>query len=117
MLILQTLRTYDENSRIFCRRGRHVSAKQCAKTNPARDLKNGIKIDRFPLMFSTLQLNNLQKRQVGNSGDSAIKQSKVLQTRKAIFHDRGKLVIPKKEERDSECSGLDLVRFLSSNKE
>ena len=52
-LNFETLRTYGENCGIFCRRGSHVFPKQCAKTNSARDLKNGIKIGRFPLVFST----------------------------------------------------------------
>ena len=48
--------------------------------HPARVLKNGFKIDRLPLAFSTLQLNNFQYCEVGNPRDPAIKQPRVSQT-------------------------------------
>ena len=51
MPIFKTLWTYDENGRISSRQGKHVSAKQCAKKNPAREGSNRLKNGRFPLVF------------------------------------------------------------------
>jgi len=81
MPILQTFRTYDENSRLSSRHEKHISAKQYTKTNLARDVKNRIKNGRFPLVFSTFQLCIFQNCQVGNSRGLATKQRTAFQTR------------------------------------
>jgi len=92
-VIFQTLWTYDENSRISSRHGKHVLAKQCAKTNSARDVKNWIKTVRFPLVFLYFVLRSLQIAQYENSRDSATKRPKSFWTAKdkkraALGHDR-----------------------------
>jgi len=60
--------------------GEETIFKQCAKSNPAQDLKNWVKIDRFPLAFTTLQLEVFQNAQAENSRGSAFKQPMVFQT-------------------------------------
>jgi len=70
-------------SQVATNKAQRTIFKQYAKTNSARDLKNWIKNGRFPLAFSTFQLNNFQNCEVGNPRDSAIKQSRVCETRKA----------------------------------